>query len=65
MTEYMSYKNAMEYLDIKSYKSLTKLIALGLPTIQVGKSKYISKMAIDNFMKEHEVINATYKKTSL
>lgn len=57
MQEYMSYKQAMKYLGLSSYHSLTKLIAQGLPTIEVGKSKRISKSAIDKFMKEHELIN--------
>lgn len=54
MTEYFSYKTAMEYLGFDSYKSLAKLINAGLPTITVGKTKKISKSAIDKFMKDHE-----------
>lgn len=54
MTEYFSYKQAMEYLGFDSYKSLTSLIKSGLPTIQVGKTKKISKTAIDKFMNEHQ-----------
>lgn len=44
----------MEYLGFDSYKSLTSLIKSGLPTIQVGKTKKISKTAIDKFMNEHQ-----------
>ena len=54
MTEYFSYKTAMKYLGFESYKSLEKLIDAGLPVITVGKTKKISKTAIDKFMKEHE-----------
>ena len=54
MTEYFSYKTAMDYLGFDSYKSLAKLINAGLPIITVGKTKKISKSAIDKFMKEHE-----------
>lgn len=54
MTEYFSYKQAMKYLGFDSYKSLTSLIKSGLPVIQVGKTKKISKTAIDKFMTEHQ-----------
>lgn len=56
MTEYFSYKQAMEYLGFDSYKSLASLIKSGLPTITVGKTKKISKSAIDKFMNEHQSV---------
>ncbi|KAA8809229.1 helix-turn-helix domain-containing protein [Lactobacillus crispatus] len=62
MTEYFSYKTAMKYLDFESYKSLTRLINEGLPTITVGKTKKISKSAIDKFMKDHESSKVTTKR---
>lgn len=52
-TEYFSYKQAMQYLDIKSHNTLRYYIKQGLPVTQVGKSKRISKTAIDDFMKDH------------
>ena len=54
MTEYFAYKGAMTYLGINSYQALRELIKSGLPTIQVGKTKKISKTAIDKFMNEHQ-----------
>lgn len=54
MTEYMSYKAAAEYLGLKTQNTLREYIAAGLPTIQVGRSKRISKTAIDKFMAEHQ-----------
>lgn len=58
MTEYFSYKQAMNYLGFNSYKTLNQLINSGLPVIQVGKTKKISKQAIDKFMADHQqVIN--------
>ena len=54
MTEYFSLKQAMHYLGFNSYKSLKELTNAGLPIIQVGKTKKISKSAIDQFMKEHQ-----------
>lgn len=53
MVEYMSYKEAMQYMGLSSYRSLNKVIEQGLPTISYGKSKRISRSAIDKFMKEH------------
>lgn len=56
VTEYFSYKQAMNYLGFNSYKTLKQLVTAGLPIIQVGKTKKISKSAIDEFMKEHQQI---------
>ena len=54
MTEYMSYTQAMKYLGFKSRSALETYIAAGLPVIKVGRSKRISKTAIDKFMQEHQ-----------
>lgn len=56
MIEYFNYKQAMEYMNIKSKSTFGKYLANGLPTIQVGKSKRISKSDIDKFMAEHRVV---------
>lgn len=56
MTEYFSYKKAMEYMGIKSKTTFGKYLINGLPTIQVGNSKRISKSAIDKFMADHTVV---------
>ena len=56
MTEYFSYQEAMKYMGFSSPVSLQKYIEQGLPTIQVGKSKRISKSDIDKFMAEHRVV---------
>ncbi|WP_281681161.1 DNA-binding protein [Lactobacillus gallinarum] len=52
-TEYFSYKQAMKYMGFNSYDSLREVIKLGLPVIEFGKSKRISKSAIDKFMQDH------------
>lgn len=44
----------MNYLGFNSYKTLKQLVTAGLPIIQVGKTKKISKSAIDEFMKDHQ-----------
>lgn len=54
--EYMTLKTAMKYLGICNYGTLREYIAQGLPVIKVGRSKRISKTAIDKFMAEHTVI---------
>ena len=58
MTEYMSYKQAMNYMGFTSMMSLYKYIELGLPTIKVGNSKRIAKSDIDKFMANHRVVAA-------
>lgn len=55
MTEYMSYKQAMKYMGFTAPKTLNEYIKQGLPVIKVGNSKRISKTAIDEFMKAHQV----------
>lgn len=54
MAEYMNYTEAMKYLGFKSRAALDAYIAAGLPVIKVGRSKRISKTAIDKFMAEHQ-----------
>lgn len=54
-TEYLTFKQAMKYMGFNSYDSLREVIKLGLPVVQFGKSKRISKAAIDQFMKDHTV----------
>lgn len=46
----------MNYMGIKSKSTFSKYLSNGLPTIQVGNSKRISKTAIDKFMADHTVI---------
>lgn len=57
MTEYFSLKEAMKYLGVKSHKTLNYYIKLGLPVVTIGKSKRISKTAIDDFMTAHTLTN--------
>ncbi|MDC2844544.1 helix-turn-helix domain-containing protein [Limosilactobacillus mucosae] len=54
MTEYMTLKTAMKYLEISNYSTLREYIKQGLPVIKIGRSKRISKTALDEFMKEHQ-----------
>ena len=51
--EYLTFKEAMKYLDIKSHNTLRYYIKQGLPVTIIGNSKRISKTAIDDFMQAH------------
>lgn len=54
-TEYLTFKQAMKYMGFNSYDSLREVIKLGLPVVVFGKSKRISKSAIDKFMQDHTI----------
>lgn len=53
-SEYLTFKEAMKYLGIKAPLTLRSYIDAGLPVIEVGKSKKISKSDIDEFMSKHK-----------
>lgn len=59
-TEYLTLKQAMKYMGFNSYDSLREVIKLGLPVVVFGKSKRISKTAIDDFMKDHTIASASH-----
>ena len=56
MNEYMTYKEACRVLGIKSYKALRYLINEGLPVIIIGKTKYISKQDLSDFMAKNRKV---------
>lgn len=56
MTEYLRFKEAAHYMGFSNYNSLRDIIAAGLPVVVIGKSRRISKTAIDEFMKAHTVV---------
>ncbi|WP_283601418.1 helix-turn-helix domain-containing protein [Ligilactobacillus aviarius] len=53
--EWLTYRQAMDYLQIKSYTTLYKFIAKGLKVTEVGNVKRISKTSLDDFMKENSI----------
>ncbi len=55
-TKFFSYKDAMNYLGIKSPITLHSYIKHGLLVIKICNSKKISKDSIDKFMKEHQKV---------
>lgn len=54
-SEWLTYRQAMDYLQIKSYTTLYKFIAKGLKVTEVGNVKRISKTSLDDFMKENSI----------
>ena len=52
--DYFNKKEAAEYLGV-SYKSLQKLILMGLPTVQVDNMTLIAKDSINKFMTDLEI----------
>lgn len=46
----MTYKQAMNYLQIKSYTTLYKLIKDGLQTIEINGVRRIDREAIDKYL---------------
>ena len=61
LTEYLSYREAMQYMGFKTQDTLRTYIKHGLPTVKVGNSKRISKSAIDKFMADHTVVVTQHK----
>lgn len=53
---YLTVKEAMDYLNVKSNKTFKALISSGLPVINMGKSLRVKKDDIDEFMKAHTVV---------
>lgn len=54
-SQWLTYKQAMDYLQIKSYTTLYKFIANGLKVTEIGTVKRISTAALDEFMNEHTI----------
>lgn len=53
---YLTVKEAMDYLNVKSNKTFKALISSGLPVINMGKSLRVKKDDIDEFMQAHTVV---------
>ncbi len=52
---YMTYKQAMECLNIKSYNTLYKYIKQGLRVVAINGTKRIDQVDADKFMEAHKV----------
>ena len=53
--EWLTYRQAMDYLQIKSYTTLYKFIAKGLKVTEIGNVKRISKKSLDEFMDKYSI----------
>lgn len=56
-SEFMTYKQAMDFLGLKTHNTLYRYIDEGLPVYVVGKSKRIKKSDIIEFMEAHKQVN--------
>lgn len=54
-SEWLTYRQAMDYLQIKSYTTLYKFISKGLRVTEIGNVKRISKTSLDDFMQENSI----------
>lgn len=57
--KYMTLGQTLEYLNIKAYATLYKMIDDGLEVISIGRSKRISQEAADRYM-ESKVVNKQF-----
>lgn len=53
--EWLTYRQAMDYLQIKSYTTLYKFIAKGLKVTEIGNVKRISKKSLNEFMEKYSI----------
>lgn len=51
----MNYKTAMEYMGIRSYNTLYKLIDGGLAVVIIGGVKMIDRNDLEAFVSAHKV----------
>lgn len=54
-SEWLTYHQAMDYLQIKSYTTLYKFIAKGLKVTEIGNVKRIAKENLDAFMDKYSI----------
>lgn len=54
-SEWLTYRQAMDYLQIKSYTTLYKFISKGLKVTEIGNVKRIYKKNLDDFMQKNSI----------
>ena len=55
LPRYMTYKQAMDCLNIKSYNTLYKYIKQGLRVVAINGTKRIEQLDADKFMEAHKI----------
>ncbi|KIN19765.1 MULTISPECIES: helix-turn-helix domain-containing protein [Lactobacillaceae] len=55
LPRYMTYKQAMDCLNIKSYNTLYKYIKQGLRVVAINGTKRIDQLDADKFMEAHKI----------
>jgi hypothetical protein len=56
LPKYLNYRQAMIYMNIKSYQTLHSYIADGLEVIVLGRKRFITQEAIDKYMASKVVV---------
>lgn len=54
-SKWLTYRQAMDYLQIKSYTTLYKFISKGLKVTEIGNVKRIAKENLDAFMEKYSI----------
>ncbi|MCT4450635.1 helix-turn-helix domain-containing protein [Lactiplantibacillus plantarum] len=55
LPRYMTYKQAMDCLNIKSYNTLYKYIKQGLRVVAINGTRRIDQLDADKFMEAHKI----------
>lgn len=55
LPRYMTYKQAMDCLNIKSYNTLYKYIKQGLRVVAINGTKRIDQVDANKFMEAHKI----------
>lgn len=55
MKEYLTIKEACEYVSVSNATFLTHYTGNGLPTFKIGQKTYVRKGDINNFISQHRI----------
>ena len=55
MKEYLTIKEACEYVSVSNATFLTHYTGNGLPTFKIGQKIYVRKSDINNFISQHRI----------
>ena len=53
--EYLTVKEACEYVSVSNATFTNNFIAEGLPTFKIGQKIYVRKSDINNFISQHRI----------
>ena len=55
MKEYLTIKEACEYVSVSNATFLTHYTGNGLPTFKIGNKQYVKKSELNNFISQHRI----------